>query len=225
MPDGEFGKVGTLGQGLITNASAAGLIDPSGAAVIMDFYLKASLDGRGAQVRAGTITTPLVGDVVITDTAAEYCVDPAVGFTWLPTYNNITIRLATGTLHEYAVKGVAGASSAGTAFVLLSHDLPARTISGATARVQAAGAVTVTAELATTTRRYWEWSNPAAGFTGALPGDQHQEWAPRVPPRITSTSASSSCIYVQVAATGTGPSYYAHMDGLLFPTAALGVAA
>lgn len=225
MPDGEFGKVGSIGQGLIANASAAGLIDPSGAAVTMDFYMKSALDAKSFQVRAGTITTPLVGDVVITDTAAEYCVDPAVGFTWLPVYNNITIRLSTGTLHEYAIKGVAGASSAGTAFTLLSLAVPAVTASGASARVQAAGAVTVTAELATTTRRYWEWSNPAAGFTGALPGDWHQEWNPRIPPRISTTAATAGCIYVQVAATTTGPSYYAHMDGLLFPTAALGVTA
>lgn len=222
MPDGEIGKVGTLGQGLTPNASAPGVIDPSGALVVMDFFTKASLDGRGYQVRAGTITTPLIGDVVITDTAAEYCVDPAAGFTWLPAYNNITIRLSTGTLHEYAIKSVAGASSAGTAFVLLSTSMPAITASGATARVQAAGSVTVTAELATTTRRHWEWSNPAAGFTGALPGDWHQEWNPRLLPRISTTAASASCIYVQIAATGTGPSYYAHMDGFLFPTAALG---
>lgn len=225
MPINEIGTVGTLGLGLNSGVYKEGLIDPSGALVMMDFFTKASLDGRGYQVRAGTITTPLVGDVVITDTAAEYCVDPAIGFTWLPAYNNIAIRLATGTLHEYAVKSVAGASSAGTAFVLLSTSMPAITASGATARVQAAGAVTVTAELATTTRRHWEWSNPAAGFTGALPGDQHQTWEPRLLPRISTTAASASCLYVQIAATGTGPSYYAHMDGFLFPTASLGITA
>jgi hypothetical protein len=202
-------------------------LDPSRAQVVMDFYLKSMLDGKGFQVRAGTITTPLVGDVVITDTAAEYCVDPGIGLTILPVYNNITIRLATGTLHEYAVKSVAGASSAGTAFVLLplitgaAANMPA---SGSTARVQAAGAVTVTAELATTTRRHWEWSNPAAGFTGALPGDQHQTWEPRTPPPIRSQTSNPWCIYVQIAATGTGPSYYAHMDILEFTSASLGLA-
>lgn len=215
-----------LGQALPNGSSPTyGLLDGTGAQVIMDFYLKAVLDGHGYQVRAGTITTPLIGDVVITDTAAEYCVDTAAqNITIIPVYNNITIRLATGTLHEYAIKSVATASSAGTAFVPLPMK-KGGSAAASTARVQAAGAVTVTAELATTTARHWEWSNPAAGFTGALPGDQHQEWSPRTPPIIKGTSASSAtsfCLYVQVAATGTGPSYYAHMDYLEFVNSAFG---
>ena len=114
-----------------------------------------------------------------------------------------------------------GASSAGTAFTPLVLKKGGAT-SACTARVQAAGAVTVTAELATTTARHWEWSNPAAGFTGALPGDQHQEWTPRPSPAIRGTTATAQCIYVQVAATGTGPSYYAHMDYLEFTNSSLG---
>jgi hypothetical protein len=217
------GTVGSVGSGFNAGDFKALLLDGTGALVIMDFYTKAMLDGRGYQVRAGTITTPIVGDVVITDTAAEYCVDTgAQALTILPVYNNISIRLATGTLHEYAVKSVAGASSAGTAFV----PLPLKSGgagSASTARAQTAGSVTVTAEVATTTRRHWEWSNPAAGFTGALPGDQHQEWKPwPAPPPIRGTSATAQCLYVQVAATGTGPSYYAHMDYLEFANALLG---
>src|SRR6187551_2538121 len=102
MPTTEVGTVGSLGQGFTNDMFRTLLLDGSGALVIMDFYTKAMLDGRGFQVRAGTITTPLVGDVVITDTAAEYCVDTGANpLTILPVYNNITIRLATGTLHEY----------------------------------------------------------------------------------------------------------------------------
>jgi hypothetical protein len=216
-------KVGGLGQGYTTSQTPDLLIDGAGALVVIDFFTKAMLDGRGYQVRTGTITTPLVGDVVITDTAAEYCVDTgAAALTVLPVYNNITVRLATGTLHEYAVKSVGAASTAGTAFVPLP--LKKGGVGAAsTARVQAAGAVTVAAELATTTTRHWEWSNPAAGFTGALPGDQHQEWKP-IPnvPVIKGTVATPQCIYVQVAATGTGPSNYAHMDYLEFANALLG---
>lgn len=216
---------GTIGQGLPYSSSPnpiAAYLDGSGALVIMDFYQKAILDGRGYQVRAGTITTPLVGDVVLTDTAAEYCVDTgSQNITILPLYNNIAIRLSTGTLHEYAVKSIITASSAGTAFVPLPLKKGGAN-AAATARVAAAGGVTVTAELATTTFRHWAWSNPAAGFTGALPGDQHQDWIPRPAPAIRGTSGTAQCLYVQIAATGTGPSYYASLDWLEFTNSSLG---
>ncbi len=198
-----------------------GLGDPSGAEVMMDFYLKAMLDGRGFQIRSGTITTPLVGDSPITDTRCEYCADPPAGFMIMPVQQIISVRLSTGTLHEYATKSVATASSAGTAFVPLPL-IPGGTACSTTARV-AAHAVTVTAELATTTRRHWSWANPAAGFTGALPGDQHQEWTPRTPPPIRSTSATAWCLYTQIAATGTGPTYYANLDFLEFVSQSIGV--
>jgi hypothetical protein len=225
MPLNEVGLVrsNTAGgsnwpNGYVNGSSQVLDIDPSGAQVVMDFYLKAMLAGAGYQVRAGTITTPLIGDVVLTDTAAEFCVDPGAGRVLLPVQQFISIRLSTGTLHEYATKSVATASSAGTAFVLLPLLLggpgPA-----SSARVSAAGGVTVTAELATTTRRHWSWSNPAAGFTGALPGDQHQEWCPRTPPPIL----PATCLYTQIAATGTGPSYYANLDVLDFARTALGI--
>lgn len=220
--------IGSLGKAY-TQTSQSGILrpplgDPSGAQVVMDFYTKAMLDGFGYQVRAGTITTPLVGDVVITDTAAEFSVDPPVSYTILPVAQIISIRLATGTLHEYATKSVATAASAGTAFTALPL-LPGAAAALSVCRVSAAGGVTVTAELATTTRRHWSWSNPAAGFTGALPGDQHQEWYPRTPPVIRSRSGSgnATCLYTQIAATGTGPSYYANLDFLEFISAALGI--
>lgn len=205
-------------QGLIQGSNAVLDIDPSGAQIVMDFYTKAMLAGCGMQVRAGTITTPLVGDVVLTDTAAEFCVDPGAGLVLLPVSQIISVRLATGTLHEYATKSVLTASTVGAAFVLLPLLIGGRA-SGSTGRVAAAGGVTVTAELATTTRRHWSWSNPAAGFTGALPGDQHQEWTPRTPPPIL----VGTCLYTQIAATGTGPSYYANLDVLEFTRAALGI--
>lgn len=225
MPLNEVGEVHSNTAGGpswplgLTNGTARVLdIDPSGAVVVMDFYTKAMLAGKGFQVRAGTITTPLVGDVVLTDTAAEFCVDPGSGLVLLPVSQYISIRLATGTLHEYATKSVATASSAGTAFALLPL-LLGGVGPGSSARVSAAGGVTVTAELATTTRRHWSWSNPAAGFTGALPGDWHQEWSPRTPPPIL----PATCLYTQIAATGTGPSYYANLDVLEFSRTGLGL--
>jgi len=196
-----------------------GLASRLGPQVVMDFYTWAALSGAGYQVRAGTITTPLVGDVVITNSAAEMCADCVSGTTIIPVGLGIAIRLATGTLHEYAAKSVATVSSAGAAFVPLplKSSGPAAT---STARVEAAGAVTVTAELATTTLRHWEFSNPIAAAAGSDPGlaaIASVGWNPRVPPILV----GPRCFYVQIAATGTGPSYYAHFDFLEFPTATL----
>ena len=197
-------------------SSVYGTANRLGQMVTMDFYTWAVLAGAGFQVRAGTVTTPLVGDVVITDTFAEMCADCVTGYTIIPVNLNISLRLLTGTLHEYAAKSVATVSSAGTAFV----PLPLRSASpngGAaiaaisTARVAAAGGVTVTAELATTTLRHWGSANPAAGATGALPTAGYDlQWNPRMPPIL----AGPRCFYVQIAATTTGPSYYANMDYL-----------
>lgn len=189
-------------------------LDASGALVVLDFYAKAILDGAGYQVRAGTVTTPIVGDVAITDTAAEYCVDGASGLVFMPVSQNISIRLGTGTLHEYAVKEVATPSTAGTAFVLLPLRAGAGA-SGLTARAQTAGGVTVTAELATTTTRHWSFSQPIAA--GAYVADCH--WEPLRPPPVV----GARCLYTQIAATTTGPSYYANMDVVRFTMAQLGM--
>lgn len=196
-----------------------GIASRLGPQVVMDFFTWAALSGAGFQVRAGTITTPLIGDVVITDTAAEMCADAASGTTIIPVGLGIAVRLSTGTLQEYAAKSVATVSSAGTAFVPLplKSNGPAAVT---TARVQAAGAVTVTAELATTTLRHWEYANPVVAGAGADPGivaAAAVSWMPRVPPILV----GPRCFYVQIAATTTGPSYYAHCDYLEFPTASL----
>lgn len=216
MPTMDFGQVRRALAGLTNTASGLPSIDPTGALVVIDFFAKAVLDGYGYQVRAGTITTPLVGDVVITDTAAEYCVDIANGGTLIPLNNTIAVRLGTGTLHEYAVKSVSGASSAGTAFVPLLLRPGGAAAALSSARVAAAGGVTVTAELATTTRRHWAHSNPVAAGAGNSPVSY--VWEPRRPPVLSGTSSAAQCLYVQVAATTTGPSYYANLDYLEIPT-------
>lgn len=221
MPINQIGTVNDVGLGLINGTYQEGLLDTTGSLVVMDFFLKAMLDGRGYQVRAGTITTPLVGKVVLTDTAAEFCVDPPAGSTILPVAQIISIRLGTGTLHEYATKSVASASSAGTAFVCLPL-LPGGNACGTTARVSAAGGVTVTAELATTTRRHWSYSNPVAVGAGNGADGVDLTWIPRTPPPIRSTSSTAWCLYTQIAATTTGPSYYANLDFLEFASANLG---
>jgi len=191
---------------------SGGLANRLGQQVVMDFYTHAVLAGAGYQVRAGTLSVPLVGDVLITDTAAEMCVDAAVGTVILPTSANINFNLAAATLFEVAGKSVATASTAGTAFV----PLPLRSGGAAavtTARVQAAGAVTVTAELATTTLRHFAWGHPIAA--GAWP--TIYDWKPPFSPVLV----GPRCFYIQVAADTTGPSYYASFDYLEFPSATL----
>lgn len=218
---------GLIGQGLggaggSNGSPTYGLLDGSGAQVVMDFFTKAAIDGKQYQVRAGTVTTPLVGDVVITDTAAEYCIDTGQqNITIIPVYSDVAIRLGGGTLFEYAIKEVASASSAGTAFVPLPLKPNGQSGAASTARVQAAGAVTVTAELATTTLRHWAWSQPiAAGAYVTTP----PSWQPRNV-FVKGTSAASTtarCLYWQIAATTTGPSYYGNVTYLEFTNSSLG---
>lgn len=182
--------------------------------VIIDWYAQMAQEGRVFQVRAGTITTPLVGDVVITDASAEMCADAASGTTIIPCYLNISIRLGTGTLHEYAAKSVGAVSTAGTAFVPLNL-LQGGAAATSTARVAAAGGVSVGAELATTTRRHWTAANPVA--VGAGNTLTVFDWKPVAPP----VNVGPACFYVQIAATGTGPSYYASFNYVELPTTAI----
>ena len=199
----DVAQYGEAGRGGTNNAQALLLLDSSGALVVMDLYAKLVMDGYAYQIRAGTVTTPLVGDQPLADTAAEYCIDTASGKVIIPISQNISIRLGTGTLHEYAVKSVATASTAGTAFTLLPLNI-GDTAATSTARVSAAGGVTVTAELATTTRRHWSFSQAIAA--GAYVADCR--WEPLRPPRI----GAGNCLYTLIAATTTGPSYYANLD-------------
>lgn len=201
----DIAKVRTADQGLTANSDQLLTLDSSGAAVVMDFFAKAVLDGHGYELRAGTISVPLVGDVVITDTAAEYAINPGSGKVIIPLYQKITINLGTGTLHEYATKAVAGASS-GTAFVLLPLNGTGQAAAVSSAAVAAAGGVTVSAELATTTRVLWSAGQPIA--MGAYVLDC--EWAPLRPAKIV----NGDSIYTQIAATTTGPSYFATLDVL-----------
>lgn len=212
-------QVRTILGGLAEGSFTPGVASRSGHQVVVDFYTYMTLIGAAFNVRAGTITTPLVGNAPNADTVAEMCVDAATSANVvIPTGLRIGIRLGTGTLHEYAAKSVATVSSAGTAFV----PLPIRsngTAAVSTARV-AAHAVTVTAELATTTLRHWEYANPVAAGAGNDPGAvavASASWNPRTPPVLV----GPRCFYVQIAATGTGPSYYADFDFIEALSAAL----
>ncbi len=171
--------------------------------ILMDFYTQMAIEGRVYNVTAGTISVPLVGDQPLEDAKAEMAVDCTSGTTIIPVFTNVSVNLGTGTLHEYAGKSVATVSSGGTAFVPLNL-LSGGVASISSARVDAAGGVTVTVELATTTLRHWSFSQPIAA--GAW--DATYEWSPRCPPVLVGPRS----YYVQVTATGTGPSYYANID-------------
>ena len=185
-----------------------------GELVCIDWFTQMALEGRAFQVRAGTITTPIVGDLLVTDAAAEMCADAATGTTIIPAYVNIAIRLGAGILHEYAAKSVGAVSTAGTAFTPLNL-LLGGAASASTARAATAGGVTVAAEVNTTTRRHWAVNNPLAVAAGH--GITTHEWNPPDPP----TLVGPACFYVQIAASGTGPSYYASFDYIELTTASV----
>ncbi len=195
-----------LGAGFGNNATPAAWLNTLGQLVVCDFYQGMILDGRGYQVRAGTITTPLTGDVLITDTAAEMCADAASGTTIIPVFMQVDIEALGGTLPQVTAKSVATVSSAGTAFT----PLPLKSDGSAavsTARVQAAGSVTVTAELATTTVRHY-------ARTIAVAGDVQAQWEPLAAPILV----GARCFYVQVGSVTTGSTYFAHFDYLEVPS-------
>lgn len=172
-----------------------------------DFYTQMALEGRVYSVRAGTITTPLTGDVNITDAAAEMTADAQTGFTIIPVWCNIEVEVAGGTLPECALKSVGAISTAGTAFIPLPLYLGGAA-AATTARVSAAGGCTVTAETVTTTRRHFSNLITAVGDAELC------VWQPRVPPILV----GPACFYVQVAATTTGCDYFAAFNYIELPT-------
>lgn len=190
------------------NTWMAAMASKRGEQYIADFFLRHVLERRAYQVRAGTITAPLTGDVDITDTAAEMAADAALGTTIIPVYLNASVEsLNGGTLPEIAAKSVATVSSAGTAFVPLPM-YSGGAAATSTARVQAAGSVTVTAELATTTLRHFA----KVVATAALEPLADHEW--KMPPILV----GPRCFYVQVAGATAGPLYFAHFDYIELPT-------
>ena len=180
--------------------------------IVIDFYTQMALEGRVFQVKAGTVTVPLVGDQPLQDGKAELCADAVKGTTIIPVNTNFSLNLGTGTLHENAGKSVGVVSSAGDAFVPLPL-LQGGPAAGSTARVDPTGGVSVTAETSTTTRRHWSWSQPIAAGAYTTTYD----WKPRTPPILV----GPACYYVQLTATTTGPSYYAAFDYIELPTTAV----
>ena len=193
-------RVSMTPTGFANQSGSPGIGDRLGLQVVTDFYDWAIAAGMGYQVRAGTITTPLTGDIEITDAAAEMCADAPLSTTIIPVYLNVDIEALGGTLPHVTAKSVATASTAGAVFT----PLPLLSGGGAatsTARVAAAGGVTVTAELATTTLRHFAMTIAAVGNYIV---DHEFRPAPR--------RVGIRCFYVQGGSVTTGSTYFAHFD-------------
>jgi len=190
--------------------------------IVTDFFTQMALDGHAYQVRAGTVATGLAADNVLTDTAANMCVDAAVGLTIIPCALRIGFRdVATATTLQAAMKAVGVVSSAGTAFVPLPllQGGPAAT---ATARVATDGGVTVTAELATTTRRLWEFEalqtqSATVLAVGALANISSMDYRPILP----YIGVGPACVYVQVASTTAFTLHFGALDFIELPSTAV----
>jgi len=186
-----------------------------GEVCIVDFLSEMALEGRCYQIRAGTVSTALTGDVAITDTAAEMTLDAASGVTFIPIEVMITWNNLGGDALECAAKSVGTASSGGDAFTplpLYAGGIAAR----CSARVDPAGGCTVAAELDTTTRQHFMY---AQEFVSDDDGEA-EPWNPVVyHPKLPCIGKGVACFYVQIASASTGPGYFAHIDFGEFLTA------
>ena len=213
-------QAGSEGNPMSLNATKRG------EQVVVDFYTAMALRGRGYQIKAGTIATGVAMDSVITDAAAEGCVDAAAGTTIIPVNFSIDFaNIATATTIKVRIKAVGAVSSAGTAFVPLPL-LQGGSAATSTARVANNGGVTVTAEAATTTRALFHYQDVATqtpttdtpgGGGGVGAAIASAAWAPRLP----YVGKGAACVYVQAAATTAFPLYFFTLDYIEIPTANL----
>jgi len=189
---------------------------------VMDFFTYMALTGHAYQIRAGTVATGLAADSTLTDTAANMCVDAATGLTIIPCSIRLGLRdVATATTLQAAMKGVGAVSSAGTAFVPLPL-LQGGAAATSTARVATDGGVTVTAELATTTRRLWEFEALqtqsatvlAVGALGTIASASYRPILPYI-------GKGPACVYVQIASTTAFTLHFGTLDYIEFPTTSL----
>ncbi len=181
---------------------------------IIDFLAQMLEQGRGFQVRLGTVTVPVAVDSVITDAKAELCYDALAGLTIIPIDIGIAPRsIATATTFGAALKGVGEVSSAGTAFAALPLLQGGAGASG-TARAANDGGVTVTAETTLNTIRIFEYEETRtqtptdadvllAGLTIAAQVAKLQY-----------IGKGPACIYLQIAATTAFPLTHSHLNVL-----------
>lgn len=198
-------------------STPGGRMTTMGELVAVDQITSWLLDGRGYQVRAGTIATGLSAQNVIADATADMCADGATGTTIIPASFRIAMReVATTLTVQVAVKAVGAVSTAGTAFVPLPL-LQGGTAAVSTARV-AADAVTVTAELATTTRRLFEYENNFTQAPTTINGNLAESTIAAGVVQLKYIGVGPACVYVQVASTTAQALWFGTLDYFEFPT-------
>ena len=171
-----------------------------GSPIIMPWYVALAIEGRCYQVRLGTITAPLTGDIEITTVAAEAATEAAAGSTIIPLYVNVELEALGGTLPQACLKA-AGAliTTLGTAFIPLPLRIGGPAASGRSA-VAAAGGVAVAAE-ATGTHRVLA-SGHTSGIGDAQPNILDQQF------RIPHVLVGPASVYLQVGTVMTGSTYF-----------------
>lgn len=175
---------------------------------VVDWLTEMALEGRIYQVQLGTITAPVTGDINVTDAAAEACADAQTGTTIMPIYLNVSVEsINGGTLSEAHAKSVGAVSTAGDVFIPLPLYVGG-VAANSTARMNDAGGVTVTAELATTTRVHF--SSMITAQADFILADHVFVPMP--------VCAGPACFYLQVAGTTAGPTYFGHFDYVELPT-------
>ena len=172
-----------------------------GSPIVLPWLSALAIEGAVFQVRLGTITTPLTGDVLVTDTAAESAAEAATGFTIIPIRLNVNIEALGGTLPQIEFKSVGALiTTLGTAFTPLNLRIGGPAASGRAA-VAAAGGVAVAAELNTTTRQHYS-------ATLAAVGNFQINEVFAVPPVLVGPSSA----YLQIGSVTTGSTYFANYD-------------
>lgn len=178
---------------------------------VIDFLTEMALEGRIYQVRIGTVTTPVTGDILVTDTKAEACADAQTGTTIMPVYFNVCLEsFAGGTLPEAAAKSVPTVSTSGAVFVPLPLYIGGNAAMS-TARVAVAGGVVLAAEVATTTRVHFINANTAQA--DRILADHVFTPLPVL--------VGAACFYVQVSAATAGPVYFGHFDYIELPSTSI----
>ena len=202
--------LGSAGEGTWSAAK----LNKMGQQIVVDFYTQMAIEGRAYQARAGTITAPITGDIIITDTKAEMATSPAVGTTIIPCDLSVSLEAIGGTLPEIAAKSVGAVHTAQTtvfvALPLLMGGAAATSDSG----VGTAGGVTVAAELNTTTREHFHRLITAVVQENVI---QHSFAASGPPPVLVGPAA----FYVQIGSVTTGSTYMAHYDFVELATTAV----
>ena len=198
---------------------------------VMDFFIEQVIEENAFQVRAGTVTTAITGDVAITDQAAEMAIAATLGTTMLPVevWISIDVDPATDPL-EIGIKSVAGTYTLASGVVVVPLNLCLGGKAAATpCEAQTGGGVTVPAETATTTRQHLHFSKEFAKDSGtewagkntnkpSLQGDLGRRNNPMIwTPTLVPVLKGAACFYIQVAG-GAAPNYFAHIDYIELPT-------